>query len=374
LHLPYGRLDRLALKGLKLASRSLYEDGTACLKKTIDAGSKDSRNMLQYGLALAELGRGAESEEAVGAALESSDDKSIYYLFLGIIQLDNRKFEEACASLEESLRIDPNNRLAASYAALASWENGKQDEAMKMLLEKSQVQSTAFEARLLIKVEEISNGILPYDYLEKTDDSTGFFGRIFKRFMSWRKSKLMQKAEVQKRKEKYEKALDTLEKAVYTTGCDKALSESIAGVRKKYQKELLRREKKEGRDLDRLFKLGSLYYDGNDYQAAEEYLEKWFVGAKEAKGKGVGQWMEFFALRMLADIRIATNKLKKAEQQLAELNKLDAHDPFNYYLSGKLKLKQGDRIGAITAFRSFIDRTPDFARMRLRAFALKETE
>jgi len=336
----------------------------------LKGGSKDPRDYLQYGLSLSEQGQDQEAEENLRLAMDMDPQNGVFPMFLGILRLDLDQVESALEALNQAIDLDNNNLISKSYVYLAKWRLNGDEDSLNDILENTMVQSTAFEARLLMEVEKKALGKLPFDYMYMADDVSGgflaFIDKPLKALRIRRANSQIKKSETLVRRERYEPALDALEKAVCLKGKDEDLSIRLKKVRKQRIKALL----KGPMDPEAHSFLGSYYYENTDYANAEKHLRLWLDEYNKTKKKRKDGWKKPYALRMLADIEIQAGHLKNADSLLIELLDLDPHDPFNYYLLGKLRFMEKRPKPAIQAFESLLDKAPDFTRMRLRA--LKE--
>jgi Tfp pilus assembly protein PilF len=82
------------------------------------------------GLALYEIGRGADAREALRRAVSLAPDEAPYLVALGRSCADDELYGEARTSLEKALRLDPSMAEAHAVLAVVCHKTGQRQAAM----------------------------------------------------------------------------------------------------------------------------------------------------------------------------------------------------------------------------------------------------
>lgn len=360
--LPINKFHRLFRCGLSQAGAGHYGRALECLGLALECKPGEPRVLLQFGLALSEDGRYEKAVEALEKAAASRPAEAVYPLFLGMVHLEKGALEPARTALDRALELDRENALAKNYAALVEWEAGDRRKAVEALLAIDFIQSSRFEARLLVRVEE---GLLASGHHESPVWSFGegegdggerfILNRWVAAFERQRAKRLARKAAALVRQGRHEAALARLEAAHRLAPRESEIREALGRVRKQVAKE-----------LDDPYLTGTLCFKNGDMESARTRLGSWLEEAKEPEQR-------FMAHGMLCEAELSRGDAEKASAHLAEVLALDPHDLYAQYLKGRLAVARGDRVEARRAFERFLDREPSFARVRLRVLEKMET-
>jgi len=153
---PFCRLKAAfqGLRGARYLDRGDPEKALQCLDAALSARPGDSRNVIQYALALTEA---REHEKALGL-LDTFQDKVKSPQAACIkaqILLDLQRHEEALKAIERALSLDESNRLARSYHALLSLYLGREkEEALAGLKSTLPLAGSALGGRFLLFCSE----------------------------------------------------------------------------------------------------------------------------------------------------------------------------------------------------------------------------
>jgi tetratricopeptide (TPR) repeat protein len=286
----------------------------------------------------------------------------VYPLFLGMVHLEKGALEPAQEALDRAIELDGENALARNYAALVKWEAGDRREAVKALLDIDFIQSSRFEARLLVRVEEALSASghheSPFWSIGEGEGDGGdrfILNRWVAAFERGRARRQARRAASLVRQGRHEAALTRLEAAHRMAPGEPEIREALGRARKQVAKE-----------LDDPYLTGTLCFKNGDMESARSRLGPWLEEAKEPESR-------FMALGMLCEAELARGDVKKASAHLDEVLVLDPHDLYAQYLKGRLAVARGDRVEARRAFERFLDREPSFARVRLRVLEKMET-
>jgi tetratricopeptide (TPR) repeat protein len=132
---PASNASLLAL-GVSQLERGLYEDAAATFRQSAAAAPSDFRPEYLYALALKRGGDPGRRDEILlalqkAASLKPGDARP--HASLGQAYLEAGRSGRAAAELEEALRIDPENTTALFHLGRLYRDQGKPDEARRMI-------------------------------------------------------------------------------------------------------------------------------------------------------------------------------------------------------------------------------------------------
>ncbi|MFH1999360.1 MAG: tetratricopeptide repeat protein [Planctomycetota bacterium] len=372
--LPFSRYHRAYRSGLNLAAACAFEEAAHRLQQAVQLKPHEPRTRLQYGLALSEAGRYEEACEAVESAMALRPDVAVFPLFLGVVHFDAGKLDLARDMFERSLRLDSHNALAGNYAALVAWEEGSRQIAARALLDLDFIQSSRFEARLLVCVEQgfdesqakgsaLTESSLLGDGIFFASPDPSPWVRVYRK---WRFNRCRRRANELSSRGNHEKAAFRLEEALELEPQNQEVRDAIAEVRKQWIQALQKRRKLEGKESGLSLEIGCLYWQNRDPDRAESLVAEWLEKHKAQEEKHRDLFRMSTAYRVLCGIAIVARNKEKSGHFLSALQALDPHDPFVQYMAGRYALLGRDTRSARHAFERFLAWEPAFGRVRLR--------
>jgi tetratricopeptide (TPR) repeat protein len=129
---PDRPLTLIAL-GLVLNTQRMYGEARACLVRALDLEPDNVDGMAALAEAEQGLGELDAAEKHALRALARDADHAIGNLALGMVRMQQERYEEACAALETALRVDPASPKPPYQLSLAWARRGDEAQSKKYL-------------------------------------------------------------------------------------------------------------------------------------------------------------------------------------------------------------------------------------------------
>lgn len=149
----FGRTERLFRRGQRALSRRDFAGAETWLREALATDPDYAHIHLYLAHALAEQERLAEAERSLAVAIDTVPTSFVFHLHLGIILLDAGDPARARDAVAAAVRLAPDNRFVAGYAALAAWTD-LGGPPPTQLAQQARELPESFGARVLLRLAE----------------------------------------------------------------------------------------------------------------------------------------------------------------------------------------------------------------------------
>lgn len=141
-------------KAQKRADNGNFEDSISYYDKAISVLKRPIGILEHKALVLSNLNMYEESVHLLKKAIKLRPQNHCGYLFLGIVNYDNHKFEDAIGCFSKALEVSPNNKIAICYKYLSQLSlNGMDPEILDKIGKYIDFTKADLKARFLIFCE-----------------------------------------------------------------------------------------------------------------------------------------------------------------------------------------------------------------------------
>jgi tetratricopeptide (TPR) repeat protein len=347
-----------SLKAMRLFQSGRHKDALPAFKRALARDSSDPRLHANHALCLAECGRYGEAVRGARQACQMDPRSAVFSMFLGQIHLDHGLAEAAWQAFAGAAELDPTNSLPRHYMLLADWDRGARRPVVDALRGRGMPQSTAFEGRLLLRVERALGA--------PARSVRGTAAHASPREARRQAHKALRLAHKGRLKPALSRMEDALDLAPREADVRRQAAELQAMADREAQGAADGAER-----THLLHPLACLELTMGERASAGEHMRRWL----EAVGPRNAGLQDLQAARyVLATAEQAVGNEAGAAEHWRSLRALLPREPLVEHELGKCLLRLGRPKEARRVLESLLEKAPLLARMRLRTLAARGAE
>lgn len=150
------RTDILFFKGQNAAKHGDYVGSLAHYNRALEISPSAPWLYLHKSISLAKTGNHIEAEKQINLGIKLESKKHPYFMYLGIIHFDLKRYDQALDCFRKALELSPNNSLILCYISLINFIRGHEIRESLQTIKDNIIGGTNSEyiGRFLIHCEE----------------------------------------------------------------------------------------------------------------------------------------------------------------------------------------------------------------------------